>query len=48
MKRDISRKGDDLLNERKELRYDIQQHSEEWRITLLRDVLQVSRSGFHA
>ncbi|HIK90661.1 MAG TPA: IS3 family transposase [Planctomycetes bacterium] len=41
--------ADGLLRKRKELRYQfISQHSEEWPITVMCDVLQVSRSGFYA
>jgi len=38
-----------LLRERKELRSQfIEQHREEWPITLMCDVLDVGRSGFYA
>ena len=49
MERDILKKSDGLLRQRKELRFQfISQHSEEWPIIVMCAVLQVSRSGFYA
>lgn len=49
MERDILKKSNGLLREREALRFEfIEQHCEEWPITVMCKVLEVSRSGFSA